>query len=62
MTLKEYKEKYKLTAVKMAKMFQTSPSCIHHWVKGVCKPMIKSAIIIRRVTKGEVSFKDLGIE
>ncbi len=61
MTLKEYKEKYNLKSVQLARMFKASQSCIHHWINGYAKPNLHHAAMIYKKTKGEVTLEDLGV-
>ena len=61
MTLKEYRDKYKLRNADLARIFKTTTSCVHHWVSGHAKPNHKNAVMIYKKTNKEVTLEDLGI-
>ena len=61
MTLKEYKEKYKLTNAELARRFKTTTPCVHHWVSGKAKPNYKNAVMVYKKTNKEVTLEDMGI-
>jgi DNA-binding transcriptional regulator YiaG len=61
MTLKEYRDKYKLKNAQLARLFKVSEACVHHWINGYSQPGYKNAAIICQKTKGEVTLQDLGL-
>lgn len=62
MKLEEYRDKYNLTNVKLAKKFGVTPSCLHHWISGRAKISLKNALIVYKKTKKEVTLHDLGFQ
>ena len=61
MTLKEYKEKYKLKNAQLARLFKVSQSCVCYWLSGKVNPNTRHSIKIYKATKGEVTFQELGL-
>ena len=60
MNLKEFKEKYNLKGVQIAKKFKASPANISQWMSGHCKPRYRTARRICRISKYEITLTDLG--
>lgn len=61
MTLKEYKEKYKLHNAALARLFKVSEPTVHRWLSKGFKPGYRNAAIICKKTNGEVTLQGLGI-
>lgn len=62
MNLIDYKKKYKLKNVQLAKLFGVSCPTISHWLAGYCVPSIQHAYMIFIKTKGEVTPDKLGVK
>jgi hypothetical protein len=61
MTLKEYFKKYNIKLTHFAELHRISRFSINRYIKGI-SPRRDIAKLIVKVTNGEVTFKDLGID
>lgn len=54
-SLKSYMRKNKLSNAKMADKLGVHYRLIYNWSRGASRPRVETAILLERITKGEVS-------
>ena len=56
MTLEEYMKSSRLTYRQLGELWGVTAATIHHWVSGKAKPLAKNKRLVKRKTKGLVTF------